>query len=70
MPWWGWTLASVLFLYVAAVAVLAATGRGPEAKALVRLVPDCLVLCRRLLGDPRLGRRHKVMLAALVVYLA
>ena len=41
-----------------------------RAKALVRFVPDCLVLFKRLLGDARVPRRHKLMLAGLVGYLA
>jgi uncharacterized membrane protein YkvA (DUF1232 family) len=39
-------------------------------RALVRFVPDCLVLFKRLLGDARVPRRHKLMLAGLVAYLA
>ena len=38
-------------LYALFVAGLALAGRGPEARALARLVPDCLVLARGLLGD-------------------
>ena len=57
-------------LYALFLAGLALAGRGPEAKALARLVPDCLVLARGLLGDPEVPRRCKLALAALVVYLA
>jgi uncharacterized membrane protein YkvA (DUF1232 family) len=39
-------------------------------RQLARFVPDCLVLFRRLLGDPRVARRHKLLLAALAGYLA
>jgi uncharacterized membrane protein YkvA (DUF1232 family) len=56
-------------LYVLFVAGLALAGRGPEARALVRLVPDCLVLARGLLGDPQVPTRCKLALGALVVYL-
>ena len=38
--------------------------------ALARFIPDCLVLFRRLLGDPRVPRRHKLLLALLLPYLA
>jgi uncharacterized membrane protein YkvA (DUF1232 family) len=41
-----------------------------KAKAAVRLVPDCLVLFKRLMGDARVPRRHKLMLGGLVAYLA
>ena len=57
-------------LYALFVAGLALAGRGPEARALARLVPDCLVLARGLLGDREVPRRCKVALAGLVVYLA
>jgi uncharacterized membrane protein YkvA (DUF1232 family) len=40
------------------------------AREIVRFVPDCLVLLRRLLRDPRVPRRAKVALALLVPYLA
>jgi len=36
----------------------------------LRFVPDCLVLFRRLLGDARVPRRHKLLLAGVVGYLA
>ena len=57
-------------LYALFVAGLALAGRGPEARALARLVPDCLVLARGLLGDGDVPVRCKVALGALVVYLA
>ena len=57
-------------LYALFVAGLALAGRGPEARALARLVPDCLVLARGLLGDREVPRRCKLALAGLVVYLA
>ncbi|MBA2347035.1 MAG: DUF1232 domain-containing protein [Solirubrobacterales bacterium] len=45
-------------------------GRRQDARALAGFVPDCVVLVRRLLGDDRVPRRSKWLLAALVVYLA
>jgi uncharacterized membrane protein YkvA (DUF1232 family) len=63
-------IAAALLLYAAALGALALAGRGAEAAALARLVPDCLVLVRRLVGDPRVPRRHKALLAALLAYLA
>ena len=41
-----------------------------RARTLARFLPDCLVLCRRLLADPRVPRGRKITLAALVAYLA
>src|SRR4029078_3638192 len=45
-------------------------GGGREARALARLVPDCLVLARGLLGDREVPGRCKLALAGLVLYLA
>jgi uncharacterized membrane protein YkvA (DUF1232 family) len=39
-------------------------------RAVAGFIPDCIVLMRRLLGDPRVPRRHKLMLGLLVPYLA
>jgi uncharacterized membrane protein YkvA (DUF1232 family) len=43
-----------------------------DARVLARLVPDCAVLLARLLRDPRVPRRHKLLVGALalVPYLA
>ena len=57
-------------LYALFLAGLALAGRGPEARALARLVPDCLVLARGLLGDREVPGRCKLALGALVLYLA
>ena len=57
-------------LYALFLAGLALAGRGPEARVLARLVPDCLVLARGLLGDREVPARCKLALAGLVVYLA
>ena len=50
--------------------MLALAGRGADARALARFVPDCVVLFRRLLGDERIPRRRKLALVALLGYLA
>jgi uncharacterized membrane protein YkvA (DUF1232 family) len=73
MPWWEWLLVSVvvlLVLYAAAVIGLVLAGRGGEARALATFIPDCIVLVTRLARDPRVARRHKLLLLALVGYLA
>ena len=70
---WQWLLAlssAMLGLYVAAVAALILAGRRSGARALAGFVPDCVVLFRRLLGDPRVVWWRKLLLAALVAYLA
>src|SRR5712691_1882394 len=56
-------LAGALLAYLAAVLVLVLAGRRTDARALAGFVPDCLVLCRRLLADSRVPRRHKALLA-------
>lgn len=60
----------VLVLYLAVVLALVAVGRHTDARALAGFIPDCVVLTRRLLGDARVSRRHKAVLALLVGYLA
>jgi len=73
MTRWEWVLiglAGLLAVYTLLVALLAVAGRGAEARALARFVPDCVVLVRRLLSDERVPRAHKAMLLALVAYLA
>jgi uncharacterized membrane protein YkvA (DUF1232 family) len=63
-------LAGALLAYVGAVLALVVVGRRTDARALAGFVPDCLMLCRRLLADSRVPRRHKALLAGLVGYLA
>lgn len=69
----GWIVISLiacLVTYALLVAGLVAAGRRADARALAGLVPDCLVLFRRLLGDPRVARRHKLLLVLAMAYLA
>ena len=49
---------------------LVLAGRRTDARALAGFVPDCVVLVRRLLGDPRVPRGRKLLLGALLAYLA
>jgi uncharacterized membrane protein YkvA (DUF1232 family) len=51
------------------VAALAIVGRRGDAVAVARLVPDCIVLIRRLARDPEVPRRDRWMLIALIGYL-
>jgi uncharacterized membrane protein YkvA (DUF1232 family) len=62
--------AAVVILYVAAVVALIALGRREDARALAGFIPDCIVLMRRLLADPRVPRRRKFLVVMLVGYLA
>lgn len=73
MSWWLWlalTGGAVALLWLVLVAALLVAGRREEARALAGFVPDCLVLISRLLSDPRVPRRRKLLLAGLVGYLA
>lgn len=62
--------AAALVLYVAFVVVLLVLGRRSEARAVAGFVPDCAVLFKRLLADGRVSRPRKLLVAALVGYLA
>jgi uncharacterized membrane protein YkvA (DUF1232 family) len=59
----------MLALYLAGVLALLATGRRTQARALAGFIPDCVVLVKRLLGDPRVPGHRKAVLVLLVGYL-
>jgi uncharacterized membrane protein YkvA (DUF1232 family) len=70
---WGWVGVAVgiaLAIYIAFVLALLMLGRKADARAWAGLAPDCVILSARLVRDPRVLRRHKLLLAALVAYLA
>jgi uncharacterized membrane protein YkvA (DUF1232 family) len=73
MSWWQWLLlvtVCVVAVYAAFVLALVLVGRRESARALAGFVPDCIVVVRRLLHDPRVPRRYKLLLGLLVGYLA
>jgi uncharacterized membrane protein YkvA (DUF1232 family) len=70
MSWLLLAAAGVLVVYAAFVVALIVAGHRPSLRDLARFIPDCIVLVSRLLRDPRVPRRHKLMLGALVGYLA
>jgi uncharacterized membrane protein YkvA (DUF1232 family) len=71
MPTWAYyALGIPLAVYVAVVVAFIVAGRREDARAVAGFVPDCVVLFSRLLRDDRLPRRHKVVVAALIPYLA
>jgi uncharacterized membrane protein YkvA (DUF1232 family) len=73
MSWWQWLLVSlavVVGVYAAFVAWLVILGRRDEARALATFIPDCIVLVTRLAREPRVSRPRKLLLVALVGYLA
>ena len=59
----------VVAIYTTAVAALALAGRRVEAAAVARFVPDCVVLAKRLVGDPRVPQRSKIALVLVLGYL-
>jgi uncharacterized membrane protein YkvA (DUF1232 family) len=73
MSWWEWLLIALgvfVVLWAGFVALLYASGRREDARALASFIPDCIVLVHRLLHDPRVPRRRKLLLVALIAYLA
>jgi uncharacterized membrane protein YkvA (DUF1232 family) len=69
-PWLPIAATAALAIHAALVAVLLLAGRHQDARALAGFIPDCLVLFRRLLADERVPRRRKLLLAALIGYIA
>jgi hypothetical protein len=68
-----WSLAgvgTVLLLYSVLVLALVIAGRRESARALAGFIPDCIILCGRLLADSDVPRRKKALLVALAGYLA
>jgi uncharacterized membrane protein YkvA (DUF1232 family) len=63
-------IALLLALYGLAVLALLLAGRRSDARALAGFVPDCVVLFKRLLGDPVVPRGRKLLVGLLVLYLA
>jgi uncharacterized membrane protein YkvA (DUF1232 family) len=55
--------------YAGFVVALLVAGRRSQARALAGFIPDCLVLLKRLLADPRVPRKRKAILVLLVGYL-
>jgi uncharacterized membrane protein YkvA (DUF1232 family) len=73
MQWWAWLLVAfgvTLVLYAAFVFWLVLVGRREDARAFATFIPDCIVLVSRLAREPRVPRRRKLLLLALVGYLA
>jgi uncharacterized membrane protein YkvA (DUF1232 family) len=56
-------------VYAAFIAWLVIRGRREDARAFATFIPDCIVLVTRLARDPRVPRRRKLLLIALVAYL-
>ena len=73
MQWWAWLLVALavsVVLYATFVSWLVVMGRREDARAFATLIPDCVVLVSRLAREQRVPRRRKLLLVALVGYLA
>jgi uncharacterized membrane protein YkvA (DUF1232 family) len=73
MPIWAWCLvgaAITLLLYGLFLLALLVAGRRADARAWAGFIPDCVVLFSRLVRDPRVPLPSKVLLGALIGYLA
>ena len=68
--WLGVALGATFALWLFLVLFLLGLGRRCDAREVARFIPDCLVLFKRLLQDPRVPRRAKVIVALLIPYLA
>jgi len=68
--WVLYTLVGLIVLYALIVLAFFIGGRREDARAIGGFVPDCVVLFTRLLRDERLPRRHKLLVGALIPYLA
>jgi uncharacterized membrane protein YkvA (DUF1232 family) len=69
----GWilvALAVTALIYAALVLAFVAAGRRTDARAIAGFIPDCVVLIRRLMRDPRVPRRRKALLWLVIAYLA
>lgn len=70
---WQWLLLAAfgtLIVYGLFIWWLLIAGRREDARALAGFIPDCLMLFRRLLADQRVPRRRKLVLVAMIAYLA
>lgn len=68
-----WLLVAVgvtVAVYALVVLAFVVAGKRQDARTIAGFVPDCALLFTRLMRDKRLPRRHKLLVAALIPYLA
>jgi uncharacterized membrane protein YkvA (DUF1232 family) len=70
VAWIAYGLVATFAAYALIVLALVVAGKRTDARALAGFVPDCVVLMTRLLRDGRIPRRDKILVAALIPYLA
>lgn len=68
--WLLYTLVGLVVVYALIVLAFFIGGRREDARAIGGFVPDCVMLFTRLLRDKRLPRRHKLLVGAVIPYLA
>ena len=64
------SLAIVIATYAVFVLTLYLLGRKQDARAWAGFIPDCVILFKRLLGDPKVPRSSKFWLGGLIIHLA
>lgn len=62
-------LGGLALVWIIAVLFLFFAGRHAQARALAGFIPDCALLVGRLLRDPRVPRRRKLLLVLTAGYL-
>jgi uncharacterized membrane protein YkvA (DUF1232 family) len=70
---WVWLFISLgvaLAVYGLVILAFVIAGRRQDARAIAGFIPDCVVLFGRLLREERIPRRQKVLVLALIPYLA
>ena len=70
MQWALFLGLAVVVVYGVVVGGLALAGRSSDARAVAGFVPDCIVLFKRMLGDPRMPRPYRAVVIAMMGYLA
>jgi uncharacterized membrane protein YkvA (DUF1232 family) len=63
-------LAALLAVYLLLIGVLVLAGRSEQARAVARVIPDCMVFLTRVSRHPCVPRARALVLAGLVAYLA
>jgi uncharacterized membrane protein YkvA (DUF1232 family) len=69
LDWIGIALGVFVVLWALFLLVLAVSGRREEARAMVRFIPDCVVLLRRLIAEDEVSGRTKLLVAITIGYL-
>ncbi len=63
-------IAVILVLYGLFIGILILLGRKQDARAWAGLIPNCIVLFKRLMSDPKVPASRKWILVLLIGYLA